>query len=359
MYLLLNDKEIAHFLLSLIDYKESLIDIKVVWEQVTKLRLNFDKEKYKNKHDKLKFKNQLQKAIIKDLKKYTEIIKSTLISKRLRNYELVHGNIEYVINRIGKDKILDLYAKNKKDNFVKSTGKHLSKKTVLIRRKEFQEYSQDCLIRNTVGNEKLLLSKLDNNHPFWFIDSGYTNFLEIKKTYHRLVRNHLHSGKVFDAPVDRLGVFSKFPANWRSSGDKILIVEPGPFAAAVFHVNLDTWKFDVEKELRNYTDKSIIFREKVDKKTRSNLYQELCDEDYYCVISLNSNAATEAIWAGIPVITLGKHITNSVSRSKISEINNLLRPNLANWLCMLSYSQFTYNELIDGTALKILRTYHV
>jgi hypothetical protein len=146
---------------------------------------------------------------------------------------------------------------------------------------------------------------------------------------------------------------------WKSSGEKILVVEPGPFAASVFHIDLKTWRYNIEKEIRMYTDKPIVFREKVDKKIRSNLYEELCNEDYFCVISLNSNASTEAIWAGIPAITLGTHITNPVTRNKISDINNLFRSNLAQWLCMISYSQFTYDELINGTAVNIVKKYHV
>jgi len=115
----------------------------------------------------------------------------------------------------------------------------------------------------------------------------------------------------------------------------------------------------VERELKKYTNKTIVFREKAEKKVRTSLIQELANEDYYCVVSINSNAATEAIWCGVPVITLDRHITTPVSRSKLSDINNLARPYLAQWLCALSYSQFTQEELYDGTAIKILRKYHV
>jgi hypothetical protein len=76
-------------------------------------------------------------------------------------------------------------------------------------------------------------------------------------------------------------------------------------------------------------------------------------------VSINSNAATESIWAGVPVITLDKHITNSVSRNRLSDINNLYRGPLGNWLAILSYSQFTYEELINGTAVEIIKKYHV
>jgi hypothetical protein len=210
------------------------------------------------------------------------------------------------------------------------------------------------------GNESMLIDKMNNNWPFWFIDTGYTNFLNgKKKTWHRLTRNHLHHFTTFDSPVDRLHIFEKFPQQWRTSGDKILIIEPGNFSARTFGIEIDQWKKSVVEDLRKHTDKKIIFREKLSKKVRKSLYRELCDEDYYCVININSNAATEAIWAGVPAITLDKHISNSVTKSNISDINNLYRGPLASWLAMLSYSQFTYEELVNGTAVNILKKDHV
>jgi len=210
------------------------------------------------------------------------------------------------------------------------------------------------------GNEEMLLNKMDNNLPFWFIDTGYTNFLNgKKKTWHRLTRNHLHQVNVFDAPVDRLGMFEFFPQQWRTPGEKILVIEPGQFSAKTFNVDISKWRYNIEKEIRQYSDKPIVFREKIPKKRRSSLFKELQDEDYYCLININSNAAIEGIWSGIPVITLHKHISNPVSRDKISDINNLYRPHLANWLCMLSYSQFTQEEIMNGTAINIVRKFYV
>jgi hypothetical protein len=66
----------------------------------------------------------------------------------------------------------------------------------MMRRRDFKTAEEDCLLRNTVGNEQILVTKIDNNLPFWFIDSGYTNFIEPNKKWHRLLRNHLHLIKV-------------------------------------------------------------------------------------------------------------------------------------------------------------------
>lgn len=301
---------------------------------------------------------QLKKSVEADLENWLRSVEETL-QKRKEKYEtFIKNNLEVVINKLGEEKIFEHYAASKSENFVKSIGLQLSNNYNFVRRKKFVDYNHNCLIRNTVGNEDLLLEKISKNLSFWFIDSGYTNFLETNKKWHRLVCNHLHHSDFLDVPCDRLGNFKVFPKPWRSAGEKILVIEPGPFSANIFNVDIKSWRYKIEEEIRQYSSRPIVFREKVAKKTRTSLYQHLLDEDYYCVININSNAATESVWAGIPVITLDKHITNPISTDKISNINNLRKPNIASWLAMLSYSQFTFDELIDGKAVKLIRRYH-
>ena len=379
MKLLLNDKEIAHFLNSLIDVRTKLeyptphdtIHSREIIndflerdaKQKTKaLKNNTEYVPQRFLYDddgKKKFYSKIKKAVERDMHGYSRKIREQIKEIREKNFHGIHKNIETIIARLGKENILRKYQKSSYKNFVKGTGNNLTKNPILMRRKEFTNYKEDCLIRNTVGNEELLVTKIDNQYPMWFIDSGYTNFLEPNKKWHRLVRNHMHYGKVFDAPVNRLNNFPIFPVPWRKNGEIIYIIEPGPFAASVFHVDLKTWKYDVAKELRKYTDKRIVFRKKAPLRQRPKLIKQLLNEDYYCIVSLNSNAATEAIWAGIPAITLGTHITNPVTKNKLSDINDLFYGDLSSWLSMLSYSQFTKEELINGTAKRIIDKYHV
>jgi len=358
MKLLINDKEITYFLLDLIDYTPMLKQVPNDWPRLGDFILTLN-PKMLGEKNRQKLKEKIHKFAAEDAREFYDKVRDILKTERRKNFFLVKNNTQFFIDKLGKDNILKAYRTSKKDNFVKGVGLKLNSKSVLIRRNEFNSAEEDCLIRNTVGNENLLISKLDNKYPFWFIDSGYTNFLEgKKKTFHRIVRNHLHYGDFFEAPADRLGMFKEFPHQWRTDGDKILIIEPGSLAAGIFHVDLKTWKYQVAEELRKYTDKRIVFRRKNPKKERSRLYDVLLNEDFYCVVNINSNAATEAVWAGVPIITLDKHITNPIARSKLCDINHLLRPNVAPWLCMLSYSQFTYPELVNGTAVNIIKQYH-
>lgn len=361
MKLLVNDKEIINFLVSLIGFKNELDNIQVPENNLLEtvswiLEIKNDLRKFEKRKPKIK--GKIQDAVRRDLGDYVDQVKMAIRNKKESSARTIKYNFKNIIDLLGEEKVLTEYKKSKVQNYVKSVGLAIDKKATLIRRAGFSNTDEDCVLRNTVGNENFLVEKIDNGNPFWFIDSGYTNFLGKNKVWHRLVRNHLHFGKLFVAPVDRLGMFEKFPQQWRNSGDRILVIEPGPFAASIFHVDIAQWRYDVEAELRKYTDKKIIFREKAVKKVRAPLYKHLCEEDYYCVVNINSNAATEAVWAGIPAITLDRHITNPITKNKLSDINNLYTGPLAEWLAMLSYSQFTFDELVNGTALKAIKKYH-
>lgn len=360
MKLLLNPKEIAFFLNKQIDYKRELEQAGVVYkDDALQAYLAEMHPKMLEPRAKDKLINKLKNAIAEDARNYMHAVKYGVKKIKSKKVKIIDKHLDYFISKLGEQQILDQYKKSDFKNFVKTVGEQIDPSATMVQRKFYRDLDEDCLMRNTIGNESFLIDKIDNRKPFWFIDSGYTNFLEPAKKWHRLVRNHIHFTNEFEAPADRLGMFPKFPKQWRLGGSKILVIEPGSFAAGIFHIDVEQWKREVEAELRKYTDKQIVFREKVNKKKRPSLIKELQNEDYYCVVNINSNAATEAVWCGVPIITLDKHITNSISRDKLSDINNLYRGSVAKWLCCLSYSQFTFDELMDGTAVNIMRKYHV
>lgn len=368
MKVLIEEREVVSFLSSLISNNLSQDELALlegiryddkdlqVWQEWALQKVQEGKlDKFRGK-----IKDRLILAVEHDLRTYLDDCTAIINASRNKKIAFIKKHLDKILAKLGKEKVFELYRKSNHWGYLKAVGAQITPHTVLVNRSKDIRPEEDCLFRNMDGNENLLLTKMDNHYPFWFIDTGYTNFLNgKKKIWHRLTRNHLHHIKEFEAPVDRLDIFEFFPCQWRNSGEKILIIEPGIFSANTFKIDIKQWKKDIEAEIRQYSDKPIVFREKMPKKVRKNLHRELLDEDYYCVININSNAAVESLWAGIPAITLGKHISNCVTRNKISDINNLYRPHLANWLCMLSYSQFTGEEIANGTAIEIVRKYHV
>jgi hypothetical protein len=362
MKLLLNDKEIARFLIELVNVIDACKHIElderhtagmIAWIIETRDKPRFNLEKHR-----AKIKQKIHQGVRKDLKAWVDLVNRQISNHKEYFYKNIHKHIDILIDRLGEDRILEIYRSHPKQNFIKTVGLQIDPTAEMMRRRNFNSVEEDCLLRNTVGNEQILVNKIDNNLPFWFIDSGYTNFVEPNKKWHRLTRNHLHFNQSFIAPANRLSNFTSFPQPWRKDGSKILIVEPGEFAAGIFHVEAKSWGRQVAEELKKYTDRPIEFRSKTNKKTRTSLYQQLLDGDYYCTVSINSNSAVESIWAGVPAITLDKHVSNTVTRNDLSQINDLYYGPLGDWLAWLSYCQFTFDELMDGTALDIVRRYH-
>ena len=362
MKLLLNDKEIARFLIELVNVSDACKHIEfnerhtagaIEYVIETKNKPKFDLEKHRDK-----IKQKITQGVRRDLKIWMDLINQQISNHKEYFYKNIHQHIDILIDKLGEEQILELYRSHPKQNFIKTVGFQINPTAEMMRRRHFDSVKEDCLLRNTVGNEQILVDKIDHNLPFWFIDSGYTNFIEPNKKWHRLVRNHLHFNQNFVAPVNRLDIFPSFPRPWQRNGTTILIVEPGEFAAGIMHVEAKSWGQQVAEELKKYTDRPIEFRSKTNKKTRTSLYQQLLTGDYYCTVSINSNSAVESIWAGVPAITLNKHVSNPVTRNSLSQINDLYYGPLGDWLAWLSYCQFTFNELMDGTALNIIRQYH-
>jgi hypothetical protein len=86
---------------------------------------------------------------------------------------------------------------------------------------------------------------------------------------------------------------------------------------------------------------------------------EALADDVYCLVTYNSVSAVEAVMLGKPAITLGPNAATVVSNSQISDVEKLSFPDddlRQAWLRHLSYSQFTFTEMSDGTAWKILNS---
>jgi hypothetical protein len=275
--------------------------------------------------------------------------------------------IKWLVENLGnheldRDYLIKLCLKDPEQTFVKTLARLVSKHEPYWHlRGEINATEDVVVLRNVIGNENILSYKLAKSGSMWFIDSGYTNFLTGKKVWHRLVKNHIHHDlKGLKFPADRLRVFSSFPEPWRPAGEKILVVESSEEYYRMIGTTLEDWRNKVTTQLQIHTDRPVEFKSKSQsRKDRISVYEQLKNNpsEYYCVISDSSAAAIEAIWMGVPVITLGQHVSTPVARTSIADINNLYRGPLGDWLCALSYCQYTQSEILDGTALKFIRKY--
>jgi hypothetical protein len=124
-------------------------------------------------------------------------------------------------------------------------------------------------------------------------------------------------------------------------------------------IDQDQWIQETVAKIKRYTDRPIEIRMKRDRNERmaENTMEEALADDVHCLVTYNSVAACEAVMLGKPAITLGPNAACQVSSHSLSEIENPRIPSYDEreaWLRHLSYSQFTFDEMSDGTAWKIL-----
>lgn len=348
MKLLLNHDEIAGHLARqiLLDKYKKTKPPEIELEKTVEVK--FQKQKRKGQSDSVI--NKIQPLVGSALQSWM----NSIAAEFKEEYKFLSKNIN--LDNYSVEEQISAVEQNHYPSFVKTIGPQLSSNTELITHQQLSAGVDNILIRNIINNESLLQDRIVNNQEFWFIDTGYTNFLIGKKHWHRLVHNHIHHvpGRM-NADKQRLDTLTSLPQPWRTNGHGILVIEASEQHYRLFGTTLEKWRDQVVRKLRRHTDRPIEFRPKENKKIRTNLYEHLLESDYYCVVHHSSAAGIEAVWAGIPIITLGQHISSRVARTSLSKINDLYRGPTADWLCELTYSQYTLDEFYNGTAIECLK----
>ena len=273
------------------------------------------------------------------------------------------------VDRVRKktDKFLDLvYKSNPKNQYVKSDTLDLSNKTPRVVR--------------GITRIDLIKQFLDNNIDFYYIDTGYMGCYP-KKNWHRFTKNNFQTldhlnYKQLDFLTDinllkerfRKIMFTEYDSYVPKrpvEGESILIIPPSAKVLRCLTVMKHTdftqdYYIDwLTKEIRKYTDKRIIVRQKPNRDQRTkkgqNLKDQLIRDKVHCLVAFNSIAAFEAIQEGYPAITLGPNAANFLSEK---EIKNVHKPYFADddkireHSLYLSACQFNREEFRNGYAVK-------
>lgn len=197
-----------------------------------------------------------------------------------------------------------------------------------------------------------------SGRTFYYTDNGYFGN-QHAKTYFRIVKNHVHDVRpVIQRPRDRLDTceFSTLPF---TGGRKILIAPPSVKSLSLWNMDPDVWVAQVIAQVKLHTDRPIAVRLKRTRRerlTENTMAQALAD-DVHCLVTYNSVAAVEAVMLGKPAICLGPNAASAVCSQSLQDVENPLIPTALEreaWLRHLSYSQFTFAEMADGTAWRIL-----
>lgn len=188
---------------------------------------------------------------------------------------------------------------------------------------------------------------------YW--DRGYalrifSTWLPRPKTgngYYRWERGAFQMKKIREVPDDRWKALGISTSPWAKGGKHIVVAMPTlPYSA--FH-GTERWTDETVQELSKLTDRPLLIRSK---ETSRPLWEDL--KGAHCLVSHGSNAANESVIFGCPVFVHNSCAAALVGQTDLSLIETPIYPEREPWLHSLAYSQFTENELIDGTMWRLI-----
>lgn len=208
------------------------------------------------------------------------------------------------------------------------------------------------------------------NRDFYYIDTGYIgNFPSVgnssgKKVWHRIVKNDLQHSVSKDVPADRWEHLLKQDhrlswTGWKSHNQKILLVLPNPKACRYYDIDCDQWIAETTEQIKTYSNLPIEIRVKGSRSERNHGYSiySAFDTGVYATVSFNSIASLESVLYGIPAFVSVPCAATPLASTDLSMLKDPFKPTLDTIIkqCRtLSYGQFREEEILNGTAWKIL-----
>jgi hypothetical protein len=224
------------------------------------------------------------------------------------------------------------------------------------------KFEKEPILIRSMGKRKLIHWCWQNNHTFYYMDSGYLGNYKSPtnpqgwKLYHRIVKNNIQHTEIKNRSDDR---FKKLRINIenRKQGSHILLVTPSEKPCKFYGIDKDSWIENTVQEIKKYTDRSIVIRDKAPRPQRiiKTIYDDLLE--CHALVTYQSIAAIESVLFGVPAFTLAPTAADPVCDKDLSLIENPTvqdKDKIYKWACHLAYGQYHIEELKDGTAYRIL-----
>jgi hypothetical protein len=202
-----------------------------------------------------------------------------------------------------------------------------------------------------------------------YIDLGYWGRKEGGRFsgFHKVSVNGRHPTSYFRRrPHDhsRAVIFELEAQPWRH-GSKIVVAGMGPKGARAEGFGPLEWERQVAKEIRQYSDRPIIYRPKPNWKDPSRIVGtslgdarvplEAALTDAHAIVSHHSNANVEALVMGVPSFTWAG-VAEPLSHTDFALIERPRYPtDRREWLDAIAWTQFSVEEMREGVAWRHLK----
>jgi hypothetical protein len=234
---------------------------------------------------------------------------------------------------------------------------------------DINETTKPMVVRGVTSKSEIVECQ-KNNRDFYYIDTGYVgNFPSDvnksgKKWWHRVVKNDLQHSTSWDVPGDRWERLLKQDrrlawGGWKAYNQKILLVLPNPKACRYYDIDCDQWIAETTEKIKTYSDLPIEVRVKGARSERNHGYSiySAFDSGVYATVSFNSIASLESVLYGIPAFISVPCAASPLASTDLSMLKDPYKPSLetiTKQCRTLAYGQFRIDEILDGTAWKIL-----
>ena len=143
--------------------------------------------------------------------------------------------------------------------------------------------------------------------------------------------------------LDALGVDL---APWRRDGAHVLVCPPDDAIGRLMGFDPAAWQADVLGRLRAHTDRPLRIR---DRRAAKPLARDLAGA--WALVTWTSNAAVEAVCAGVPVFCTGDCAAAVMGRTDPVNIEYPVYPDgRRDWAAKLAANQWTLDEIAAGDA---------
>ena len=227
-----------------------------------------------------------------------------------------------------------------------------------------------------VVKRKHIQKNWQDKKDFYYIDTGYFgNFISPgnpggKKLFHRIVKNDVQKHWLETYPIDRWQEICKIDSRyqwkgWKKKGNKILLIVPNRKSCVFYGYDTDPyingekpWLMNTIETIKKHTDMEIVVREKGSRSARQHhsIFDAL-DQGIFATVAFNSIAALESVIYGIPAFVAVPCAASPLALTDLSQISTPFYPDesLVQQHCAsLAYGQFTGEEIVNGTAWKLL-----
>lgn len=185
---------------------------------------------------------------------------------------------------------------------------------------------------------------------FYYIDHAY--FDRGHGHNYRIARNAYEAGAVRACPPDRVDALGLDIRPWRKGGREIIVCPPTEYFMKA-HDCAD-WLETTLARLKASSDRPVVVRTKPRPgEAATPLPQAL--ETAHALVTHSSNVAIETVCLGTPVFVSPASAAAPVGQTDIERIETPAYPDRAAWLAHLAYNQYSFDEIGDGRAWRMLR----